>query len=129
MSDKTEKLTVNQRKAISALLTNTTVEKAADEVGVNPRTIYRWLDDPDFRIALYQEQTVSIDQALMPLVGLVRAAVVAFAEVLRNPHSRGANVRRLAAQNIIEDALKMRDRMLEQRVTELERVVYKDGEK
>jgi hypothetical protein len=119
-----EKLTHNQRKAIGALLEHPTIGAAADAVGVNEKTIRRWMIDPLFRVSLYQVQTVKIDQALMPLVKLAGHAVNALADVMAKPHQRGATNRRLAAQAVIDATLKMRDRTIDQRLTELEVKVY-----
>jgi AcrR family transcriptional regulator len=46
------KLTLNQRRCAEILATNDlhnmTVAQIADEIGVDPRTIYRWKKDPEF---------------------------------------------------------------------------------
>ncbi|UKL30063.1 TetR family transcriptional regulator [Bacillus phage PK2] len=46
------KLTLNQRRCAEILATNDlhnmTVKEIADEIGVDPRTIYRWKKDPEF---------------------------------------------------------------------------------
>lgn len=47
-------LTGKQDAAIASLLSEPTVDKAADAVGVNRRTLYRWLDEPAF-IAAFQK--------------------------------------------------------------------------
>jgi AcrR family transcriptional regulator len=49
---KKNKLTLSQRRVAEILATNDihkmTVQEIADEVGVDPRTIYRWKKDPEF---------------------------------------------------------------------------------
>jgi AcrR family transcriptional regulator len=49
---KKNKLTLNQRRCAEILATNDihkmTVQQIADEIGVDPRTIYRWKKDPEF---------------------------------------------------------------------------------
>jgi hypothetical protein len=44
-----EKLARNQAKAIKSLLELITIQEAADQVGVYPRIIHRWMDEPDFK--------------------------------------------------------------------------------
>ena len=44
----TDGLTPKQEQAIVALLNEPTVTRAARALGVNDRTLYRWLDDPTF---------------------------------------------------------------------------------
>jgi AcrR family transcriptional regulator len=45
-------LTLSQRRCAEILATNDlhkmTIQEIADEIGVNPRTIYRWKQDPEF---------------------------------------------------------------------------------
>lgn len=44
-----------QERAVNALLSSPTLEKAARKVNVSSKTLSRWLADPDFR-ALYEEK-------------------------------------------------------------------------
>ena len=48
----TAPLKPSQARAVVALLREPTVAKAARHVGVNERTLRRWLADPGFRAAL-----------------------------------------------------------------------------
>ncbi len=47
-------MTAKKERAITALLTHTSVDKAADEIGVARQTLSRWLDEPEF-IAKFQK--------------------------------------------------------------------------
>jgi len=49
-------LTVNQRKAIEALLGHSRIEDAAAACGLHKRTLFRYLADADFRAALREQQ-------------------------------------------------------------------------
>src|SRR5690349_114005 len=57
-------LTAKQESAIAALLTEPTVEKAADAVGVNRRTLYRWLDDAAFKAAYRKARRQAFSHAI-----------------------------------------------------------------
>ncbi len=48
MQDTAQKLTPKQEKAITALLSQPTIEAAAASLGINPATVHRWLQDPAF---------------------------------------------------------------------------------
>ena len=50
-------LTIKQRKAVIALLQEPTIEKAAEQTGVNLRTMFRYLTDKDFRDELRRQET------------------------------------------------------------------------
>jgi hypothetical protein len=118
------KTTYKQNAAIAELLSGKKFDQVAGDVGINVRTLHRWWSNPVFRVTYYQEQTAKIDQVLMPLVRLSEHAVNALADVIRDPRQRGASNRRLAAQAVIDAVLKMRDRTIDQRLTELEAKVY-----
>jgi len=116
-----EKLTRNQRKAIQALLEFTTIEEVAEAIGVNPRTVYRWLDDASFRNALSRAEGEMIDRVTRRLLVLGDKAIEAIEDILDNPDQRGAGNKRLASQAILGQLLKLWElRNIEQRVTALE---------
>ena len=48
----TDKLSRNQTKTIAALIECRTIAGAALQVGISERTIYRYLEEPEFRAAL-----------------------------------------------------------------------------
>jgi transposase len=52
MAENSIPLTRKQTKAISALLACQTIAEAAEMAGVSDRTIYRWIEMPEFRGAL-----------------------------------------------------------------------------
>ena len=120
-----EKLTRNQAKAIKALLEYPTIEKAAAAIGVNPRTIGRWLDDRSFRAELARAEGDALDKTTRRLLFLGDHAVNALASVLQEPTQRGATNKRLAAQTILTQLLKLREmRNVEERLSALELEIY-----
>ena len=120
-----DNLTRNQVKAIKALLEYPTIEKAAAAIGVNPRTIGRWLDDRSFRAELSRAEGEALDRVTRKLLYLGDHAVNALASVLQEPNQRGASNKRLAAQTILTQLLKLRElRNIEERIADLEAAVY-----
>ncbi len=57
-------LTGKQDAAIASLLSEPTVDKAADAVGVNRRTLYRWLDEPAFIAAFRKARRQTFSHAV-----------------------------------------------------------------
>jgi transposase-like protein len=53
-----------QDKAILALISEGTVERAAKKVGVSERTLYRWLKEPEFKRAYQEFKRESFGQAI-----------------------------------------------------------------
>jgi hypothetical protein len=115
------KITRKQIKAIPALFKHKTLEGAAGEIGVNERTLRRWLRDPLFRAELSQAEGEIIDGATRRLIALADLALDAIENVIENPAQRGASNKRLAAQAILDQLQKLRElRNLELRISDLE---------
>lgn len=96
-------------KALEALLQGMTVPEVATVAEVSTRQVYRWLEDSDFSNALIDEQEAVLQRAGVRLAGLVDAALSGLADVLDRPDQRGANVKRLAARDVLELCLKWRE--------------------
>jgi len=104
MQDPRDDLTPKQVKTLTALLAGRSVEAAAKEVGVNPATVHRWLNEPSFKAARDAGQRELAELGLSLLLSLVRAAVGVQAEHLRE-HTR-MQIRQRASEFVIEHALK-----------------------
>ncbi len=92
-----KKITRNQKRAIKALLQYPTIDQVAEAIGVNSRTIHRWLNEPGFRLALSQAEGEAIDQVARRLLVLGDKAIDAIEDVLDCPDQEGASNKRLAA--------------------------------
>ena len=116
-------LTPKQRKAIPALLTADTIQKAADITGVSERTLHRWLKEGSFTAELHQAQDRAIDEAVSRLSGEARAAASTLATIHRDVKVSPA-IRVQAAQALLAHVLKLRDqRDLADRIVTLEELI------
>src|SRR3712207_2959269 len=82
MQDAGRKLTPKQEKAITALLAQPTIEKAAAAVGVNPASIYRWLAESAFEAAYRAARREAVSQAIARLQQVSTHAVTVLVNVM-----------------------------------------------
>jgi phage terminase small subunit len=95
MSENVTHLTPRQAKAITALMSTPTIEKAAEIAGVTPRTLHRWLKLPHFKAELQQAEGAAISEMTrVLLVGQSRALAVLYEMMTK---ARNENVRKSAA--------------------------------
>jgi hypothetical protein len=99
------KLTTKQEAAITALLTATSISNAAAKVGVNEKTIRRWLADPAFDAEYRAARRQAVGQAVALLQQLSSAAVVVIARIMADPQAP-AGVKLRAAVSVLELAIK-----------------------
>jgi hypothetical protein len=118
-----EKLSGKQAQALSALLTEATVEAAAGKAQVSQRTLYRWLSDPIFTGAYREARRKAVGQAIARLQHASADAVTALRSVM-NDAEAPAPARVNAAKAVLELAVRVVElEDLETRVQELERAV------
>src|SRR6516165_10042779 len=72
-----EKLTRKKEAAIASLLSEPTIEGAAQKAGVSYRTLQGWLTQPDFRLAYQRARAVLLERVVATLVRLSTSAIVA----------------------------------------------------
>jgi hypothetical protein len=82
MSGNVTKLKPKQEEAVIALLSNRTVEDAAHAVKITPRTLYRWLKEPDFDAAYRKARRTAFGQCTARLQQASSAAVSAVLKIL-----------------------------------------------
>lgn len=113
-----------QRKAIAALLSSKNVPEAASAAGMGERTLYRYMGDPAFRLALADAEGEAIDGATRRLLAMQDLAIDTISEVLRDSAS-SAGVKIRAAGQVLDYLLKLRElRNIEQRLVLLEAASY-----
>lgn len=112
------KLDRKKHAAIAALLTHPTIEKAALAVGISEKTLWRWLQMPDFAKAYHEAR----DQVLAQTLSLLHKATGgAVATLVRNLKCGTPSVEVRAAIGILDQTLKARDFLeLEKRLVDVE---------
>lgn len=107
MSENTQpnNLSPNQIKAIEALLSNPSVEKAAQAVGVDKSTLFRWLRDGGFKEAYAEARKTLLESTLTGLQAISTEAVEALHAELTNATAKPSE-RIAAAKAILEFSLK-----------------------
>jgi hypothetical protein len=107
-------------RAIEALLKYGTKEKAAQEVGIHPATLWRWQKDPKFQQALRERRREAFSQTVSRLQLASTTAVDTLLAIMADQEApAGSRVR--AAQCVVElshRSLELQD--LEARIVTLE---------
>ena len=98
-----EKMTRKQEQAVAALLSERTVKAAAAACGVSEVTLWRWLQDPDFRGRYREARRMVVERAIGELQQACGEAVGA---LKRNLTCGSAAVEVRSAQVILEQAVK-----------------------
>ena len=107
-----------QEKAIIALLNQPTMKDAAEVAGISEVTLWRWLQQPDFRALYMEARRQAVQRAIARTQAVTSEAVETLREVMKcaMPSARVA-----AAKAILDYALKgIQLDDLEQRLSELE---------
>ena len=99
-------LSRNQRKALPILASSPSISEAARLSRVDRSTLYRWLEDEEFRTELAQLHQKAADVATAHLQGLTLQAVQALAELLESP---APNIRLRAVRTALSYAVKLRE--------------------
>jgi hypothetical protein len=100
-------LSRKQEELIAALLSASTVEQAARQVGVGYRTAHRWLQqDFDFQAAYRQARMALVKAAQGQLLRATGRAVEALLDVLDDPLAQPSS-KVSAARTILEQAVRV----------------------
>ncbi|MBN8597225.1 MAG: helix-turn-helix domain-containing protein [Planctomycetes bacterium] len=86
-----EGLTPNQEKTVLALLSEPSVAKAAEIVGVSPRTVYRWLEEPEFSRQFRRLRRESFAQAIGFAQRYAPMAIGTLAKLMSDPSTPHAS--------------------------------------
>lgn len=113
-----DSLTPKQIKLIALLLAGESHVSAAQQVGINDRTVSRWQNDPAFKAELDRQRRQLAQQALASLQGLADRAVARLGRLI---DSQSESVALRACQFVLEQArehIELHD--LAERITDLE---------
>ena len=100
-----DKLTRKQKKAITALLTTTTIAEAAQQAGVKEATLHLWLKIPEFVNEYRQARREAYNLAMGRLMMNTVTAVKTLNEIMSGQDSTPAS-RVSAATNTINISMK-----------------------
>ena len=94
-----------KEEAIAALLTHRSVEEAARAIGVNPSTLLRWLEIPEFKAAFRKARREAVHQSVARMQHATGAASVTILKLMTDPNVPAA-VRLRAAECVFDRAIK-----------------------
>jgi hypothetical protein len=101
----TDNLTPAQYRAVSSLLTEGSIRKAAEAAGVKERTLYHWLKQPMFADEYRDARREAVKQATARLQQASSAAVTVLCQLMVRDTVNPA-VRRAAARDILDLAFR-----------------------
>lgn len=101
-----EKFSRRKEQAIAALLTVPTAGEAAKTVGISSVTLWRWMQDPDFRDRYAAARRQVVQEALATIQTISKEAAGVLRTIMNNSNSPAA-VRVAAAKIIIDMALRI----------------------
>lgn len=118
-----EKFSRKQEEAIAALLASPTLAEAARAAGIGEATLWRWLQQEDFRRRYEEARRELVRQALVYVQGVIGEAVKVLRQVMNGP-AYPATAKVSAARTLLEAALKAGEAAeLEERIARLERLM------
>lgn len=104
-NDAFEKLGRKKEEAIAALLSHRTVEDAGRACNRRARTLYRWLNEPEFRAAYLNARRAAFSQSIGRLQQASSAAVSTLLKVMVDPGAP-ASARVRAAEAVLDHTAK-----------------------
>jgi len=97
-------LAAKHHRAIEALLEQPSVPKAAEAAGVPRTTLYRWLKDPTFSAAYYEQRRLGVQQTVGRIHTASWAALQVLLQLMADP-KMPPTVRFAAAAKILDLAI------------------------
>jgi hypothetical protein len=105
MSDSGGKFGRKKEEAIVALLSQRSVDDAARALNVTPRTLYRWMKDPEFDAAYRLARRAAFGQSVARLQQMSTAAVTTLGKIMIDPNAP-ASTRARCADSILNHSAK-----------------------
>ena len=103
---------VSDEQIIVALLANHSIGKAAEAVGIAPRTFYKRMGTPAFKAAYSAARADLVRQAVADLNGQMAIAIATLIEIMTDD-TAPAGARVQAARLLMDNAARFTDRMAE----------------
>jgi transposase-like protein len=118
-----------KEEAIAALLSHKSVEEAARAVDLDPNTLLRWLQLPEFKAEYLKARREAVDQSVARMQQATGAAAITVLKLMTDTNVPAA-VRLRAAECVFDQAIKGVEREdIEARVSELERAAEERSKK
>ena len=115
-----QKLSRKKEIAIAALIALPTIGDAAKSVGVGEKTLFRWLQLPDFQVAYRKARKEVVTQAVAQIQNGLSDAIKTLSEIMKDTGAP-ASARVTAARSMIDTAFKAVEiEDLESRLSDLE---------
>jgi len=99
------KLPIKQDEAIVALLASPSIEAAAQKVGIAPSTLFRWMQDDEFKVTYRKAKSAYVYQAITLLQQATTEAVSTLRAIMLD-ESKPASTRVASAKTILDTAIK-----------------------
>lgn len=100
-----KKSLVNKEKVLSALLSSMTRKEAAEKSGISERTIYAYLQEPEFRERYEAEKRAILNRTGIMLQKSMQPAIQTLYDIV-NDKEAGNSARIQAARSILEYGIK-----------------------
>jgi hypothetical protein len=108
----------NREKALIALLETTSVRQAAEKCGLSERTLFKFLEDADFKAEYRNARRQTVESAIAKIQNAASAAVERLADLM---HCENPVVEARCAQIIYENSVKGMEMLdLSERLEEIE---------
>ncbi|GEK60318.1 hypothetical protein CHL76_16470 [Marinococcus halophilus] len=122
-----EKQSRKRDQAILALLSEPTLRQASEKVGVSESTLWRWLQEDDFREQYHQAKQEAVSQATSRLRQSMTSAVDALEEMASNPKTP-AMARASASRTLLEFGFKAHEtEEMQRRLEQIEQTLENDS--
>ncbi|OAT82230.1 phBC6A51 family helix-turn-helix protein [Desulfotomaculum copahuensis] len=122
MAGGSKKSSTKQELALVTLLESPSIGEAARKVGIGERTLWRWLQNPEFSERYRELKQQILHQAVSRLQSICGEAVNTLRDVMLDPKNL-ASARVTAARTVLEMAIKAAElEDLTARLEELERL-------
>lgn len=114
-------MTPKRQKVLVALLTQPTKERAAAAAGVSPKTLRRYLSDPEFQAEYKRAFREMVEDAARTAQRTLDPAIAVLNEIMQDSEENG-QIRVSAARSVLEFGLRMTEQLdILARLDELEK--------
>lgn len=115
------KLTTRQLQAIPLIISNATFTKGAEAAGISRKTLYKWLEQPEFKKELESQRKQLTSEAFGILEWGLTKAVAVLVGLLNSKDDR---LKRLAAKDVIDFIIRHKENEdLDERLKEVEKLL------